>query len=457
MVEDFSLFLIPWKSVLECQEVTGAFIHAALLSMRAFLRANLFTDSQSPLPRSFIHELMFVVASARFETTVLEADEVIMGELIDFMAEVVAVNCVNPVPEANLVGDAFIFQFIDLLFVMLNQARFSELLRAKAVEVATVTCTRLFSLTKKLPFVEKTGENAPKITFPNVVKIERHQPINAASNLQSAGIQSPRAVANNSNEFVEVSSAAELSEPMQTDSVDPFSESTVSESFDPFATEEDQELAPDVVEEVMRFRARLAGVSLEVSQSSEGNPNFFLDSFTGNCLTEVFLFLTRSIDCIEAAPKKAPGSLKAEHAPAKVLPSPKTQVAALNCLLAIFTEPESTLSREFASKPNQLEQDLLDLIGDVLLKNLLAILAFDQSSRHLSAVSQLLLAIFTDFRVYFVSQFECFLSICLSIVGSRGQNTNVSSAANQSKAIIPRPTQLALTTVCLEMLSFVRK
>lgn len=440
---------------MECQEVTGAFIHAALLSMRAFLRANLFTDPQSPLPRSFIHELMFSAANARFETTVLDADEVIMGELIDFMAEVVEVNCANLVPDSNLVGDAFIFQFFDLLFVMLNQARFSELLRAKAVEVATITCTRLFSLTQKLPCFDDSGENAPKITFPNVVKIERSQSMNASSATQTAGIKSPRAVANNSNEFVEVSTAAESSEPVQSDSVDPFSESAVSESFDPFANEEEQELAPDVVEEVMRFRARLAGVSLEESQSSAGQPSVLLDTFTGDSLTEILSFLTRSIDCIEAPPKKAPGSLKAEPAPAKVLPSPKTQVAALKCLLAIFTEPESKLSHGFASHPNQLEQDLLDLVGDALLKNLLAILAFDHSSRHLSAVSQLLLAIFTNFRLHFVSQFECFLSICLSIVGSRGQGSNNSSLANQNKPTIPRPTQLALTTVCLEMLSFV--
>ena len=448
-VEDFQLILMPWKRVLDCQEVTGAFIHAALLSMRAFLRADLFSDALSPLNRSFVQELMFSVANSRFETTVLEADEVVLNELIDFMFEVVQL-CGKG--DSCLVGDAFIFQFYDLLFVMLNQARFSELLRAKASDMAVELSAFIFSLSGRLEGSEDVG-NGLKITFPNVVKIER------SSSSVNALKSSP--TTSNSNEFVEVSAEGRSPEPEPAkpesesaeEQTDPFEVSPDGKPFNPFENEDEQELAPDVIEEVMRFRARLAGVTLDES-SPAPSPTIYFDTLSGKCLVEVLSFLARSVDCIEAAPKKPPGSIKAEPVQSKVIPSQKTQVAALKCLAAIFSVPCSVFARPIDA-PNQLELELLNVIGDLLLKNLLAILSLDQSSRHLSAVSQLLLSIFSNFRPYLLSQFEFFLTICLSIVSNKGRVNNT-AAVNAGKSTLPRPTQLALTTVCLEMLSYVR-
>jgi hypothetical protein len=230
---------------------------------------------------------------------------------------------------------------------------------------------------------------------------------------------------------------------------DPFEVNPDGKPFNPFENEDEQELAPDVIEEVMRFRARLAGVSLEESSSSSLAQAIGFDNLTGNCLLQVVAFLSRSIDCIEAAPKKPPGSMKSEPAPTKAIPSQKTQVSALKCLLAIFSVPGSVFARPIEA-PNQLELELLNVIGDSLLKNLLAILSLDLSSRHLPAVSQLLLSIFTNFRSFLLAQFEFFLEICLSIVSNKGR-----VAVNTGKSTLPRPTQLALTTVCLEMLSYV--
>lgn len=449
IVDDFEAILGPWKRILECQEVTGAFIHAALLSLSAFLRVGLFTDAMSPLNKVFVQELMFSVANSRFETTVLESDEVVMDELIDFMLEVIKVSCTGGF---NLVGDSFIFQYYDLLFVVLNQTRFSELLRAKATETAANLSAFLFSLSSNLEGIEDPAGGS-KITYPNVVKIER-----SASTV--GGPKASPTASNSTAEFVELVAEERPSSepekpvtPEESAVADPFEVKPDDKPFNPFEREDEQELAPGVIEEVMRLRARMAGITLDESPSDTSGTNGF-DTFSGNCLVEVICFMARSIDCIEAPPKKAPGSIKAEPAPAKSIPSPKTQAAALKCLLAIFTDPSSQFSSGIDA-PNQLEEDLLNLIGDLLLKNLLAILALDQSSRHLSAVSQLLISIFTSFRSHLLAQFDFFLSICLSIISNKGR-VGGSVVVNSGKAAsLPRPTQLALTTVCLEMLAYV--
>lgn len=131
---DFETSLRPWMELFHCHEITGVFVLAGIQSLRAFVHAGLLTDEHSPLSRAFVHDLVFALANVRFEPTVLEHDEIVMLELIDLLAELVEVavaaiksDVYSPTRLQNdeVVGETFVFQLLDLLFMLLNQGRFS--------------------------------------------------------------------------------------------------------------------------------------------------------------------------------------------------------------------------------------------------------------------------------------------------------------------------------------------
>ena len=106
-----------------------------------------------------------------------------MLELIEFLAELVQITIAATkssnyssvsIQNDELIGETFLFQLFDLLFVLLNQNRFSELLRAKAVEIAVDQCSLLFSSMKRISSNSKT-ESAAVIHFPNIVKPQNRQ------------------------------------------------------------------------------------------------------------------------------------------------------------------------------------------------------------------------------------------------------------------------------------------
>lgn len=457
---DFEILLLPWQEIFQSENLTGPFIHSALSSIRSFLHSGMFTDQNSPFSRSFIHDLVFSLAHSRFEPTVLENDEIVMLELIEFLAELVQVTISatkssnysgNAIQNEEIIGETFLFQLFDLLFALLNQNRFSELLRAKAVEIVVEQGSLIFSSMRKISSWKDEKERQSKIHFPNIVKPQK--PVTPKLK-ESKSISSP--VQSESVVSVNMESVSGVDEDGQQ------TQSTPPSGYNPFTDENDNELAPDAVEEVMKFRAKIAGISLDSSQESssaveeegEGVIDFFADRLSSHCLREIMSFLIRCIDIIDTPGKKPPGSVKTEaisSVSTKVIPSVKTQTTAMKCLVAIFTDPISELARKKSSQNlTKFESEIIELIGGDLLKQLLAILSLDTTSRHLSSLSQLLLVIFTNYRGFLPAQFEYFISTCLGIISTKLTPVNGSVVKS-----IPRPALTALKTSCLDMLAYV--
>ena len=467
---DFQVLLQPWIEIFQSDNLTGPFIHSALTSIRSFLHSGMFTDQNSPFSRSFIHDLVFSLAHSRFEPTILENDEIVMLELIEFLAELVQVTISstkssnysgNSIGNDEIIGETFLFQLFDLLFALLNQNRFSELLRSKAVEIVVEQCSLIFSSLKKISSWKIGKERGSKIHFPNIVKPEKPvtPKIKESKILMTSPNQSDSVV--NISNFEDIAGDSPIIESTENDEIP----SKSPDGYNPFTDENEDELAPDAIEEVMKFRAKIAGISLESSEESvikvedgEEVIDFFTDRLSSHCLKEILLFLIRCIDIIDAPGKKPPGSIKSEPAASavstKVIPSIKTQTAAMKCLVAIFTDPISELSRKKSPQNvNEFEAELIELIGNDLLKQLFAILSLDTSSKHLSSLSQLLLVIFTNYRSFLPAQFEYFISTCLGIISTKPSAGNVNG--NVVK-YIPKPALTALKTSCLEMLAYVR-
>lgn len=464
---DFEALLKPWIEIFNSEDLTGPFIHSGLLSIRSFLMSGMFTDANSSFSRSFIHDLVFSLAHSRFEPTVLENDEIVMLELVEFLGLLVKMTVcatksdnysANSIQNSEIVGETFVFQLFDLLFALLNQARFSELLRAKAVEIVVEQCALLFGSIKTISswqVGDKSSRNSA-IQFPNIVKPKK--PTTPTMSSIRPLTSSPTATSpTNSDSVVNINTLNSVDSINSTSNT---STSRVPAGYNPFTDENEDELAPDAVEEVMKFRAKMAGISLESqSQSPEESENtveavdFYADRLSSHCLKEIYKFLIRCIDIIDAPGKKPPGSVKAEPAAmisTKVIPSIKTQTTAMKCLVAIFTDPNSELAQKKSAKNiSPFENELIEMIGDDLLKQLLAILSLDTSSRHLSAMSQLFLVIFTNYRSFLPAQFEFFISTCLGIISSKP------SAPGGTKAM-SRPALIGLKTTCLEMLAYVR-
>lgn len=461
---NFEILLLPWQEIFQSENLTGSFIHAALGSIRSFLHSGMFTDQNSPFSRSFIHDLVFSLAHSRFEPTVLENDEIVMLELIEFLAELVQVSISatkssnysgNSIQNEEIIGETFLFQLFDLLFALLNQSRFSELLRAKAVEIVVEQCSLLFSSMRKISSWTDEKERQSKIHFPNIVKPQKPAtPKLKESKSIASPVQSESVVSVNMGNLEAGSAVDEDSQQSQ---------STPPAGYNPFTDENENELAPDAVEEVMKFRAKIAGISLDSSQESSSAAieeeeeeviDFFADRLSSHCLREILSFLIKCIDIIDTPGKKPPGSAKADltAVSAKVIPSVKTQTTAMKCLVAIFTDPISELARKKTSNNlTKFENEIIELIGGDLLKQLLAILSLDTTSRHLSSLSQLLLVIFTNYRGFFPAQFEYFISTCLGIISTKPAALNGSVVKT-----IPRPALAALKTSCLDMLAYVR-
>lgn len=477
--DDFENLLIPWIEIFQSENLTGPFIHSALLSIRSFLHSGMFSDAESPFSRSFVQDLVFALAHSRFEPTNLENDEIVMLELIEFLAELVQITIAATkssnysnvsIQNDELIGETFLFQLFDLLFVLLNQNRFSELLRAKAVEIAVDQCSLLFSSMKRISSNAKT-ESAAVIHFPNIVKpqkptsptITSKSTVNSDSlvnvrNFESIVIvEKEKETGNNSLSDITSNNTS------NNDSIESVN-TTSNKAYNPFTDEGEDELAPDAIEEVMKFRAKLAGISLE-STDGDLSPlksvDLLHDRLSSHALREVLAFLIRCIDIIDTpASKKVPGSVGSVPAssssnslPTKVIPSVKTQMTAMKCLVAIFTDPISDLSKPIKSNPCEFEKEVIDLIGGDLLKQLMAILSLDTSSRHLSSLSQLFLVIFINYRSFLPAQFEYFISTCLGIISTKPASSNTATPVG-SKGVL-RPALTALKTVCLEMISYV--
>lgn len=484
--DDYETLLNPWIEIFQSQDLTGPFIHSSLLSIRSFLHSGMFTDPESPFSRPFVHDLVFVLAHSRFEPTTLENDEIVMLELIEFLAELVQITIASTkstnysnssILNDELIGETFLFQLFDLLFVLLNQNRFSELLRAKAIEIAVDQCSLLFGSMKRISINCRNTVDAAAagINFPNIVKPQKPTtPSISAGNSDSIinvrNFESVVIVENENTDSTESVNANNTSDPTLTGTTVP---------YDPFADEADDDLAPDAIAEVMKFRAKLAGISIESTDQSEQSEHaqipvntvdLFHDRLSSHALREVLLFLIRCIDIIDTpAVKKAPGSVgtvaASANTPSKIIPSTKTQMTAMKCLVAIFTDPISDLSKPI-NNSTEFEIEVINLIGGDLLKQLMSILSLDTSSRHLSSLSQLFLVIFTNYRPYLPAQFEYFISTCLGIISSRPA-ANLSTATTAASGVgstsnvsgtksIARPALTALKTICLELISYVR-
>lgn len=491
---DFEALLSPWIELFQCEDLTGAFIHSGLASIRTFLHSGMFTDSASPFSRHFIQDLVFTLAHSRFEPTNLENDEIVMLELIEFLAEFVQITVAatkspnysaNYISNEELIGETFLFQLFDLLFVLLNQNRFSELLRAKAVEIVVELCSLLFSSLKKVSAWSQDINRTSTIHFPNVVKPQKPNTLNSLQkatsspsatnsdsvvnvnikNFEAVVVNTPESkMSENEPATVDAENEYEHSESKQAEPND----SGQSKPYNPFTDDNENELAPDVIEEVMKFRAKIAGISLESQDSSSEEAlesiDLFSDRLSSHALKQILLYLIKCIDIIDTPGKKAPGSIKTDtsavaNISTKVIPSVKTQTAAMKCLIAIFTDPISELSvKKTPESISAFEKELIDMIGGDLLKQLLAILSLDTSPRHLNSLSQLLIVIFTNYRSFLPAQFEYFISTCLGIISSKPTAPSSSSLSNQSNLVktIPRPALSALKTTCLEMISYVR-
>jgi len=472
---DFDLCLNPWLELFRCSEITGTIVSAALHSIRAFLHAGLLSTKESPLSRSFVAELVKYVAHCRFEPTTLDNDEVVMSLLVDVLLEFVrvtveSVNSESRCAKEEIIGETFLFEFMDLLFVLLNQTRFSELLRWKAVEAASEVCVLIFSCLRVFDSASaEIGEDRTnRITFPNIVKPHAKASDDAALIASQSLPESRKPSVNSSSAVTEsantsVVNVSELSAKLL--------EGDLPKDFDPFSLEnvDADELAPGVMEEVQLFRARLAG------EASMPNAAPVVDDLLSrHCINEILRFLLVSIDIIDenSAPRKAPGSIKAEPLPAvkpSNSPSIKTQTAALKCILCIFTDPLSELSQPPSFPLSQFFTDLVELIGDRLIKNLLGILTLDSSSRHLPILSQLLLVLFDNYRIFLPAQFEFFLTTCFNLISTRpytsavtSSSTSVGSSGTSTVSAtlvkpIAKPALIALKLSCLEMLAYVRR
>lgn len=466
---NFEALLQPWIKIFRSENLTGPFIHSALISIRAFLHSGMFTEWNSPFSRTFIHDLVFSLAHSRFEPTVLENDEIVMLELIEFLAELTKVTIKsiksvnyskNSIQNDEIIGETFLFQLFDLLFTLLNQNRFSELLRAKAVEIVVEQCVQVFSSLKKISsWKDETGEGRQtRIHFPNIVKPQK--PKAPKIKFFTSPVQSESIVSINMSNVESVTAAESTDITENTTNVN----NDLPNGYNPFTDENDDELAPDAIEEVMKFKAKIAGISLESSEESveeqEEVFDFFTDRLSSHCLREILLFLIKCIDIIDKPGKKPPGSVKAEPIiSTKVIPSSKTQTTAMKCLVAIFTDPNSELSHKKSTKNlTEFEAEIIELIGGDLLKKLMAILSLDSTSKHLSSLSQILLIIFTNYRNFLTAQFEFFISTCLEIVSTKSStgNANGNASGNVVK-FIPRPALTVLKTTCLEMLAYVRE
>ena len=491
---NFEGLLEPWMEIFQSEDLTGPFIHSALTSIRSFLHSGMFTDQNSPFSRSFIHDLVFSLALSRFEPTILENDEIVMLELIEFLAELVQVTVAatkslnysgNFIQNEEIIGETFLFQLFDLLFALLNQNRFSELLRAKAVEIVVEQCSLIFSSFKKISSWKKIGgeqtERAErqiqtKINFPNFVKPQKPTtPKMKESKYLSSPVPSESVVSINISNFESIaavendtsSNSGNSGNNLNFMNVTSTENGTTKSAYNPFTDENEDELAPDAVEEVMKFRAKIAGISLNSSEESNSGIeeeeiiDFFTDRLSSYCLKEILLFLIRCVDIIDAPGKKPPGSIKAEPsasaASTKLIPSIKTQTTAMKCLVAIFTDPISELSRKKSPQNvTEFEAEIIELIGCDLLKQLLAILSLDTTSKHLSSLSQLLLVLFTNYRAFLPAQFEYFISTCLGIISTKPSSGTASASSGNAVKYVPRPALTALKTSCLEMLAYVR-
>jgi hypothetical protein len=487
---DFEALLAPWLEILQSSDLIGSLLHTALVSLRAFLHSGMLTACDSPFSRQFVQDLVFSLAHSRFEPTRLELDEIVMLELIEFLAELVQVTIAAlkaKLPNSmdsmdsneEIVGETFLFQLFDLLFVLLNQNRFSELLKAKAVEIVVELCSLLFSALDILPMEGSEVERqiTSKIHFPDIVKPQKPAVSLSSAVTVSSPKSAPLGSPNNSDSVVNVNLREngtvmeESSSPVERPA-----------SYNPFTDEAENDLAPDAIEEVMKFRAKIAGISLDSSDSTEAASEASIDGssdhLSSHCLKEILLFLIRCIDIIDS-PKKAPGSIAPAsniNTATKVIPSVATQTTAMKCLVAIFTDPLSKLStKKTCGSVGPFETEVLALIGDDLLKQLLAILSLDVSCRHLSALSQLLLVIFTNYSSFFPAQFEYFISTSLSIISSKpfssvttpttatpANSSTSASAINNPHSLsgiliksIPKPALSALKTICLETLAYV--
>ena len=315
---NFEDLLIPWIQLFQCEDLTGPFVHNGICSIRTFLHSGMFTDSASPFSRSFLQDLIFSLAHSRFEPTNLETDEIVMLELIEFLSEFLQVTIASikstnysstSISNEELIGETFVFQLFDLLFVLMNQTRFSELLRAKAVEIAVEQCSLLFSSIKKISQVA-TGGRITTINFPNIVKPEKPStPI----------IQKASLTENNSDSVVNVNiknfeavisdipavltngagerEMHELNESVQGELE--LTECSLKKApYNPFTDENEQDLAPDAIAEVMKFRAKIAGITLDSSSSSfsssssssfAGAVDLFADRLSSHAHKEVLL------------------------------------------------------------------------------------------------------------------------------------------------------------------------
>jgi hypothetical protein len=218
--------------------------------------------------------------------------------------------------------------------------------------------------------------------------------------------------------------------------------------FNPFSEENENqnELLPDVLEEVAKFRAKLASnqISTPVLSSNEENiQESGFENLSIHCLLEILRFLNSCISIIND--DNIPQSEKFSH-------SIRTQQTALKCLNIIFSDPSSLL---FSSKTlNNLNCSrnralVSEFIKNDLLKNILALLTFDPSARHLSSLSQILILIFSNFRFEVSAQFEFFLFSTFNIIASK------SSSSFTAPKSMPKMALSALKICCLEMLAYV--
>lgn len=518
--DNFENLLLPWIEIFQSENLIGPFISSSLISIRSFFHSGMFTSPQSPFSRPFVQDLVFTVAHSRFEPTNLENDEIIMLELIEFLSELVQITIVSTkssnysnlsIQNDEIIGETFLFQLFDLLFVLLNQNRFSELLRSKAIEIVVDQCSLLFSSMKKITKI--SNNTVPSvINFPNIVKPQKpSNKLTKSNNITNININNSisNTSGNNSNSPSNLSpyspdalinvknfdsviivdnngnvGGTELTDNSGNtnnfDSLESFNndgeereniDHNNTADYNPFKDEDENELAPDAIEEVMKFRAKLAGVSMEtthVDEVSDVTVDLTYDRLSSHALREVLSFLIRCIDIIDTPAKKVPGSVgpvpnnSANNAlSTKVIPSIKTQTTAMKCLTAIFTDPISDLSKSIHN-PTEFESEIIEIIGNDLLKNLMIILALDPSSRHLSSLCQLFLVIFTNYRKFLPAQFEYFLTTCLNVISAKpssGAISSISSAGGanpgNSKSVPPRPALIALKTVCLEMIAYV--
>ena len=466
--------------MLACAETTGSIVGAALHGTRAFLHGGLLSSAQSPLARAFVTELVEGVLHCRFEPTALDADEVVMALLVDVLLEFVRVTVegVSAEPRSpgeELVGEAFVFEFIDLLFVLLNQTRFSELLRCKAVDTAAELCVLLCSCLRAFDAAPAPADaqHTSRISFPVIAGPVRKAP---AADKAPVPVPVPVPVASQ-DAMDDNTTVVSYASP---DSLAPSATAALPRDFDPFSPDNDEaanQLAPGVLEEVQQFRARLAAQAEAADSDADGEGTCAAelaavhlgpgDVLSRHCVGELLRFLTASIDVVDenSAPRKAPGSAKAEptatDTSTSTAPTIKTQAAALRCLVGMFTDPLSELSQAPAQPLTPFQAHVVELIGDGLLRNLLGMLALDASARHLPALTQLLLAILDTYRLHVPAQFEFFLSTCFTLVSARAATAPGTGSATTpplAPATRPmaRPALVALKLACLEMLAYVR-